>query len=1214
MPYSKRLYDMLPVFARMVDEERGLLRHICDWGVQPELDNLYSKIQLQEYFYNPDHPASWGHLDWLGQFVGLGIIDGHWLGVGLKPSWSIETKVDVIKRAWNYWQIKGSEPGIREAIAMWLRFEDRDRLLLNLPFGTTPIDEPPNWHGWGTPYDVSLNQTFPEKQRLGWGNYWGTHYQPDYFTLQAEWTWEWGVLEGSDETIEVGEIWQDRVEGEENRPLFDYVEPPDIYMDRSRMGDRELWMHFYLKETEWNHIFPDIFELNLEILPVTTTASVFGWLQGIRQPAIVPLIQAKTDEEQTVTEFEYDGFQWGQLVSVGDWKLPDDAWAYAGTLWPFEPTDPYTTTETIESKIEWGIWEPYWWDGQPWGTVIGTEAHHESLSISVELEPISTLTGETLSIDTSDLPYYSESAPTYWYTPWEERIITEMITVQHPGTECLEGIPIKFNDAPDTLTISLGRSLSQVTNQLFVPYETEGEPRIISNEEAYQQTLSAELSRSDAGGFLKATINKEPPGEWIDSSFLYLGSADISEEGFEPGYVERNFPLEGFVPARVEPPVPTQVVRSPTQPPVVFTSASAIPEVETTEGDWMEGYFFDMEEASEPEFQLGYAEYSVPVAGIDSAIIDGFEPGVAQGGASLPPAIQVPSPTPVPVVAPVVSPILLDDFVPASAVMENQADGITEVEFEPGHVQGNYPVLEEFEDGVVQDTILPSNNPDIVLGVPATEESNWIEAYFSDAEEAIEPRFDPGYIERSLPVSGFDSGSISGFQSGRTQGNYPVPEGFEDGAVEEDLPPVVVVPVPTPNTDEFESAAVRGFEPGRIQGNYPVPEGFEDAGFGFDQFEPVETLTGETLDSKTSDPPQGWIVPTTRIGMEIEEPTAIATFNGDYEEYSYYYDSGYTGEISEAADPIETLSINTSGLEPIETLFASPDIDGYLCNVFAGWSTLTPVNVRQRKPDVSDDYSVFDLYPLLAQAIDGEKWKLLVETDEEYYILRPVTMFCKERGRQIPVGKEVRRSQIFSFEEGFTDLYLEFVFQPKIDTYIQSASLSLGEKLIQHQNYYYKLNAPDEAYIGFVFDVPFRLPSGADSPQEELLLEEILPNLTQELLQLAGLPPSSGLIPAPVITTLPTEPVVQPETLKDLLRSLRDLMRDKVGDKHFPHAIATPSTEVYIEHNLGKHPSVTFVDTVDGEGNKSYGDVTYIDRNSIVIRFSEPTIGRVFCN
>ena len=168
--------------------------------------------------------------------------------------------------------------------------------------------------------------------------------------------------------------------------------------------------------------------------------------------------------------------------------------------------------------------------------------------------------------------------------------------------------------------------------------------------------------------------------------------------------------------------------------------------------------------------------------------------------------------------------------------------------------------------------------------------------------------------------------------------------------------------------------------------------------------------------------------------------------------------------------------------------------------------------------------------------------------------------------------------------------------------------------MIQHQNYYYKLNAPDEACIGFVFDVPFRLPSGADSPEEEVLLEEILPNLTSDLLQLAGLPTTSGLIPAPVITTLDTEPAVQPETVKEILRSLRDLIRDKAGDKHFAYTIETPSTTVRIEHNLGKHPAVTFVDTVDGEGNKSEGDVRYLDRNTIIVSFSEPAIGRVFCN
>jgi hypothetical protein len=940
----------------MVDEERGLLRHICDWGIQPELDELYSKIQLQEYFYNPDHPASWGHLDWLGQFVGLGILDGHWLGVGLKPSWSIATKVDVIKRAWNYWQIKGSEAGIREAIAMWLRFQDKNRLILHLPFGTVPTDEPPNWHGWNTPYDVSLNQTFPEKQRMGWGNYWGNHHQPDYFTLQADWEWEWGQLVDSGGGDYAGEPWQDRAneDGEIVREL-DYVAPPDIHMERSRLGDRELWMHFYLKESEWNRIFPDIFELNLETIPITTTASVFGWLQGIRQPAIQPLIQApQSIEDMTVTEIEFDGMQWGQLLATEGWVLPGDAWAYAGTLWPFDVADPYTTIETVESKIEWGVWEPELWDGQPWGAVIGEAVNHESLSIFLDdLQPVPTLKGETLGIETRDLPYYSDVAPTYWYAPWEERIITETVTVQHPGTGCLEGIPIKFDSTPDILTISLGRSLSQVTNQLFAPYEEPGEPRAVPNDSV--ETLSISIPRPDSGG---------------------------------------------------------------------FTNASA--QVQTVEsGIWMDALFFDM------------------------------------GG-------------------------------------------------------------------------------------------------------TVEPQFAPAYVERSMPIDGFDLGNVEGFQPGRTQGNYPIPPGFEEAVIIEN--------------DFFSHSSLEG-----------------------------ENLSAGDLTDL--------IIPTTRTQMEMVEPVGIATYGGEYEEYSYYYDSGFTGDISEVAIPMQTLSINTSQWAAVETLSATPEVDGYLCNVFAGWSTLTPTSINQYKVEPEgEDSSIFEAYPLLAQAIDGESWKLLVETEEEFYILQPVTMFWKERGRQIPIGKEVRRSQIFSFEEGMTDLYLEFVFQPKIDTYIHSTSLSLAGKLIQHQNYYYKLNAPDEAYIGFVFDVPFRLPSGAGSPQEEVLLEEILPNLTQELLQLAGLPTNSGLVPTPVITTLPTEPVVSPESLTDILRSLRDLIREKGGDKHFPFTIELPSIDVEIVHNLGKYPSVTFVDTVDGEGNKSYGDVRYIDRNTLVISFSEPTIGRVFCN
>ena len=1057
MPYSRRIYEMLPVFARMADEERGLLRHICDWGIQPELDNLYSKIQLQEYYYNPDHPASWDHLDWLGQFVGLGILDGHWLGVGLNPNWSVAAKVDIIKRTWNYWQIKGSEAGIREAIAMWLRFEDRSRLLLDLPFGRTPTDEPPNWHGWNTPYDVSLNQTFPEKQRMGWGNYWGTHYQPDYFTLQAEWTWEWGVL--GDGEIEAGELWQDR---DDDIPALNYIEPPDLYLDRSRMGDRELWMHFYLKENEWNRIFPDIFELNLETLPVTTTAAVFGWLQGIRQPAIQPLTQTpRSIDEQTVTEFEFDGMQWGQLLATENWQLPDDAWAYGGTLWPFEVTDPYATTETIESKIEWGVWEPEWWDGQPWGAVIGGAANHESLSIFVDLGPIATLTGETLSINTQELSSYTEIAPTYWYAPWEERTITETVVSQYPGTGCLEGIPIKFDDTSSLLHISLGRSLSKVTNQLFVPSITEGEPQFVSSEDIKQSTLSISFGRSGDEGFSRASLREE----------------------------------------------------------------------ETAGADWVDASFLDLEPFAEPDFQLGHADQSPQPQNIEPISTGGFEAGW----------VQEDYPT-------------SEGFVSANAVDETAHESVPEPEsadgFEQARTHGNYPVPEGFEDAVITEDRL-GQEPDF--------EAGYVEPVFQPVS------FESGYVERSIQVEGFEPGNIE------------------------------------------------GFEPGRIQGNYPVPEGFEDAAIAEDTFI-HETLTTETLKLEEGIP-RGWKIPTTRTQLEILEPIEIATYGGDYEEYPYYYDSGFTGEVSEVADPVETLTINTSGLSSIETLQASPEIDGYLCNVFGGWSSLTPTNIKQYKVEIPEgDHSLFDAYPLLAQAHDGEKWKLLVETEEEHYILRPVTMFWKERGRTIPVGEGVRRSQVFSFEEGFTDLYLEFVFQPKTDTYIQSASLSLFDKLIQHQNYYYKLNAPDEAYIGFVFDVPFRLPSGAESPEEEVLLEEILPSLTSDLLQLAGLPTNSGLIPAPVITTLPTEPAVQPESLKEILRSLRDLIRDKAGDKHFPYAIETPSTVVRIEHNLGKHPAVTFVDTVDGAGYRSEGDVEYVDRNTAIVSFSEPTIGRVFFN
>lgn len=48
-----------------------------------------------------------------------------------------------------------------------------------------------------------------------------------------------------------------------------------------------------------------------------------------------------------------------------------------------------------------------------------------------------------------------------------------------------------------------------------------------------------------------------------------------------------------------------------------------------------------------------------------------------------------------------------------------------------------------------------------------------------------------------------------------------------------------------------------------------------------------------------------------------------------------------------------------------------------------------------------------------------------------------------------------------------------------------------------------------------------------------------------------------------------------------------------------------------VNHNLGKYPSVTVVDSA---GTTVIGDVQYLDKDNIVIRFSSPFTGIVYLN
>ena len=65
------------------------------------------------------------------------------------------------------------------------------------------------------------------------------------------------------------------------------------------------------------------------------------------------------------------------------------------------------------------------------------------------------------------------------------------------------------------------------------------------------------------------------------------------------------------------------------------------------------------------------------------------------------------------------------------------------------------------------------------------------------------------------------------------------------------------------------------------------------------------------------------------------------------------------------------------------------------------------------------------------------------------------------------------------------------------------------------------------------------------------------------------------------------------------------------SDKHFEYTQATPSATWEIEHNLGKEPAVSVVDSA---GSSVVGDCKYINTNKIIITFSSAFSGKAYLN
>lgn len=508
MTISSRIFDNLPVYARLADEV-GLLQHFAE-AAQPDVDEMIRLLDQQSYLFDPAiTPARF--LDYLGQYVGLASIGTVWQGLGMNPKWSDAYKRKVIARVWDYFQKKGTLQGVRDAIDIWLQFPDAqtDKLIIRLPFGKNPTAHPPNWWTYDTPYGFHLNQTYLERQHFGSGDYTGISYRPNWFTIQADDDyWLYGRTQWNQHTVM-------------------QVQAPLIDDRSSHLGPERPWIHLSLNAANWNNIFPDIYLLNPEIWNAHADVTTFGWLN-------LPLLRALRIEKtktvptvETIRELTIDGAQYGSGVYGGDWfpyaarpgvvehqiqAQTKEFGNYPG--WQYESSyfgsqggkivstqdRSHTVTSVIEGiypGVQWGDWyssvhrpeietsvglEPNTGDDWEWNELFDSASLWQfqgGVEISRRLGDVE-LTGSS--------PYFSDShyakkvvidpgipertRPIYtdqWWANFRSYTETTEVDVMGSGVPCLPGVETRVVDGYDSVLVggAPGVPASQLIH--FVP-------------------------------------------------------------------------------------------------------------------------------------------------------------------------------------------------------------------------------------------------------------------------------------------------------------------------------------------------------------------------------------------------------------------------------------------------------------------------------------------------------------------------------------------------------------------------------------------------------------------------------------------------------------------------------------------------------------------------------------------------------------------------
>jgi phage tail-like protein len=286
--YSTELYRNLPQNVRLADEQ-GLLLHFC-MAMQPTYDDILRILSQIEFTFDPEYTES-NLLDWYQQLVGLAPLGDRFIGIGLTPTWTPQHKREVIKQAWQYWQRRGTEQGVRDALFMWLQWpHSQQSIYIKLPWGRRPSGTPPQWSGYNTIFGSWKTKRWRDRSHLGGGGAPGTR------------AILWREINTS--------TWNpaDRLTGNINSAI------KNVDLPGSRMGAHATWIYLQPGQA-WNQIFPQIFDLDLEAWDIQAQTVYFGWIDG---GTTVPLDLRRSplaDQLKAVYNVSIQGFRYTDIFT-----------------------------------------------------------------------------------------------------------------------------------------------------------------------------------------------------------------------------------------------------------------------------------------------------------------------------------------------------------------------------------------------------------------------------------------------------------------------------------------------------------------------------------------------------------------------------------------------------------------------------------------------------------------------------------------------------------------------------------------------------------------------------------------------------------------------------------------------------------------------------------------------------------------------------------